>query len=490
MLQTQSKFSHVKPVPSWWGMVIAGWLALIMLGGGNSMPAPTVLVLQTLSSTAIALVSLWYLRGGFPTWIAAAGTAVLFAALILVWLHLVPLPPELWSRLPHRELIVETYRASGHSLPWRPLTANPDGSLGAAMAFLPAVAGFLAALTLDSRSVAWVGISILCCALAGVLVAMAQLSVDFAELFDFYGKSTVRTASGTFSNRNFFAAQLFTAIPFVAALAASISERRQIRPWLNAIFALAFMLILLLGLALVGSRGGIILAMLSVFLTFAFVFRLRQLASPGVALFASVVGLFVISQVSMVGILRLTQRDPFEDYRTTILAVTRKAIESFFPAGSGFGSFVGTYQLFEQPGDVLPNFVNHAHNDWLELLLEGGLPALTLMFAFLVLLSFAAFRLARLSLFNVSDSYMRAAAVAVILLMAHALVDFGLRTPALLTMFAICLGLVALAGSRPGTFLQCSSPQLSGKLQPVPVLLRKVPLSSVFKSKLVNPHDE
>ena len=489
MLQAQGNIDHVKSVPSWWGMAVAAWFTLMILGGGDSAPAPAALALQTLSSATVALMSLWYLRRGFPTWMATAGTALLFASLSLVWLHLVPLPPDLWSGLPHRELIAETYRLSGQSLPWRPLTANPDGSLGAAMAFLPAVASFLAALTLDSRSIAWVGISILCCALLGVAIALAQIGGTFTDIAPIEGQTVVRTASGSFSNRNFFAAQLFSAIPFVAALAVSISERRHVRSWLTAVFALAYMLILLLGLALVGSRGGIILAMVSVFLTFAFVFRLPHAARPGAALFACLAGLFVISQASMVGILRLTQRDPLEDYRATIYAVTRKAVGAFFPAGSGFGSFVETYQLFERPGDILPKYVNHVHNEWLELLLEGGLPALTLMAAFLVLFAVGLFRLARLSLFNASGSYLRAASVATIVLMAHAVVDFGLRTPALLTLFAMCLGLLTLAGSRPDVHMQRPHPRQPVKPEPDPAQRPFVPHGFVFRKTTVKPND-
>ena len=53
-------------------------------------------------------------------------------------------------------------------------------------------------------------------------------------------------------------------------------------------------------------------------------------------------------------------------------------------AGSGFGTFVPILQAYERPADILVFFINHAHNDWLELTLEGGILAVLLLAAWLL----------------------------------------------------------------------------------------------------------
>ena len=52
--------------------------------------------------------------------------------------------------------------------------------------------------------------------------------------------------------------------------------------------------------------------------------------------------------------------------------------------------------MFERPADIIDNYVNHAHNDWLEIVFAGGPPALILLAAFVVLFAVTIVRLMRL----------------------------------------------------------------------------------------------
>jgi O-antigen ligase len=141
------------------------------------------------------------------------------------------------------------------------------------------------------------------------------------------------------------------------------------------------------------------------------------------------------------------KNDPLDDYRTTIYGVSMNTAKAFWPVGSGFGSFVDVYQMHEQPAAIVDAYVNAAHNDWLQFGLEGGAAAVLLMAGFLVLLLVALVRTVRFNL--VADEHsttVRAALLSVLLLSAHAVVDFGLRTPALLSFFAVTCGLACLSG--------------------------------------------
>lgn len=443
------------PSSLWWGAAVCGWLVLLIVSGGISQPSSLVTTIHSVTSLIIIFGAAWQLRRGFPTWVAAAGALLIFLGLLLIAAQLVPLPPDVWSGLPKRDLIVGIYTASGQPLPWLPLSLQPAAGYGSALAFLPAIAGYLAVLTLDSRRIAWIALVILGCALFSAVLALAQRYAGFGYDLHFYGKESSTVASGPFNNRNFLAAQLFASIPFVAALAMHVADHWRVPAWLSTLFAAAYTGILLAGLAASGSRGGVLLAMLGVFLTFALVFRWHRFAQSGAAILAMFAALFVISQASMVGILRLAERDPLADYRTTIYSVASKGAQALFPAGGGFGSFASVYQIFESPADIVDSFVNHAHNDWLELVFDGGLPALLLLMAFLLLAVVAAVRLVRLGMFSHGSAFYRAAAVSALLLMAHALVDFGLRTPALMSLFAVLMGMVTL----PGAVLRGHEPQ-------------------------------
>src|SRR3546814_14825252 len=54
-------------------------------------------------------------------------------------------------------------------------------------------------------------------------------------------------------------------------------------------------------------------------------------------------------------------------------------IAAYFPAGAGFGGFDPIFRLHEPFRLLKPTYFNHAHNDFLEVVLDGGLPAALLL---------------------------------------------------------------------------------------------------------------
>lgn len=115
------------------------------------------------------------------------------------------------------------------------------------------------------------------------------------------------------------------------------------------------------------------------------------------------------------------------------------------PFGSGFGTFVPVYALFEPREDVFTAFANRAHNDFLEAWLEGGVPALILMALFAAWLANRAYVLWRSYPFGaapIDQLLARAAVLMLVLLIAHACVDYAFRTAAIMAIFAFACGLV------------------------------------------------
>jgi O-antigen ligase len=122
-----------------------------------------------------------------------------------------------------------------------------------------------------------------------------------------------------------------------------------------------------------------------------------------------------------------------------MLATSAEAIRDFMPWGSGLGTFRSVYQLHENPVQVTNTYVIHAHNDYVELALELGLPGVLLMIAFLVWWVGTVWRAWR---YTESGVWSRAASIASGAILLHSLVDFPLRTAAISAVFAMCLALL------------------------------------------------
>ena len=132
--------------------------------------------------------------------------------------------------------------------------------------------------------------------------------------------------------------------------------------------------------------------------------------------------------------------------RAEMARTTAAAARDFFPFGSGLGSFRAVYPVYENPDTVDRVATNHAHNDFLELALETGLPGIAVILAFLAWWTMTAGKVWRSP---GSRPYRRAAVIASAAILLHSLVDYPLRTAALSCVFAMCLALMVVRKSRP-----------------------------------------
>jgi O-antigen ligase len=87
----------------------------------------------------------------------------------------------------------------------------------------------------------------------------------------------------------------------------------------------------------------------------------------------------------------------------------------------------------ESPG---PQITNHAHDDYLELWLEGGWPFFALAAAMIAALGWAAWGAWRSR--DAEDSlWAKAASISLLLVLLHSLFDYPLRTTAIEAVFAV-----------------------------------------------------
>ena len=122
--------------------------------------------------------------------------------------------------------------------------------------------------------------------------------------------------------------------------------------------------------------------------------------------------------------------------RAAIAERTREAIRDAPVLGTGLGTFASVYRL-HRPARVEPR-VERAHNDYLEMALELGVPAAA---SFVVALGAVALACAVGTFVRRRHAGLSAAGFAACVLVgAHASVDFSLQIPAVAATFALVLG--------------------------------------------------
>jgi hypothetical protein len=152
---------------------------------------------------------------------------------------------------------------------------------------------------------------------------------------------------------------------------------------------------------------------------------------------------FQFGFVALADRLGLGHGEPIEDIRLPVATATIHAAEAYGPVGAGFGSFVPVFQAAEPRNLLSTYYINHAHDDWLELWLAGGIPAVVLAGLFLLWFWRVTVRAwgAR-DIAADAATVARAASIVILLLLLHSLVDYPLRTTALMVVFSFCAALM------------------------------------------------
>ncbi len=382
---------------------------------------------------------------------------VMLLGLAVIALQLVPLPPELWQSLGARSVIADGYRVLGIAPPWLPLSVAPYDSLATILTLIPPLALLAACLRLGCQPL-WLVLSLVAGTIAGILLGALQVSSSGAagSPWYLYERTNVGLATGFFANANHMATLLVISLPFLAAALAAArgdrSDERNVQRYSAAVALVAgIVLVIGVGIALNSSLAGygLVLPVLIASAVIVLPGRsglVRWLAPAAAILLIAAVAWLATSPLGSDSRLRSSAESSVQS-RQGIVATSADATAEFMPLGSGIGTFRRVYALYEDHDRLdATTYVNHAHNDYLELALETGLPGLAVLALFLLWWAGAAWRAWRP---GEPDPYARAAAVASAAILVHSVVDFPLRTAAISACFALCLALLARERPRP-----------------------------------------
>jgi len=369
---------------------------------------------------------------------------ILLAAMVAIPLfQLIPLPPLVWRSLPGGGEVAAIYAAANMPAPWHGLGLNPQGSLNAALALLPGAAMFAVGLTLDTRARLGVAVAAVVVALAGTLLGIVQVGDGPESALRLYETTNASAAVGFFSNRNHQASLQLVAMPLVAVALSSWSRGAPWRRMTALVTGGALLLVLAIATVLSESRAGMLLYLPVVAACGVMVVRERLPRWPARTVLAALAGLLVLAVA--IGLVFLWSRpDIVEVLRAdarlrAIPIVTAEAVRHL-PFGTGLGTFDEVYRSREAVETLRNAYVNHAHNDYLEVWLETGLPGLAVVALFLLWFARTGFDAWRQR--GVEGDLACAGSIIVATLALHSLVDYPLRTGAMSALFGFACALM------------------------------------------------
>lgn len=404
------------------------------------------------SLLAACVVALPLARGGVDLWAEAAATTVALAALLLVagrparvpvaalallgvtalgLAQLVPLPPALHRLAPGAVRVFELSLAPLGLYPAaRPLSLAPAATAREAAKAIACLAAFVAGWAVSGgrrrrdRVVAGLG-------LAGVAVAAAVLGLALA------GAGPFVSPRFPFVNRNHLAASVN--LSAFVALGLALRARGQARLlWLLAFAATGAVAFLSL------SRGGILAFFLGAALFVALFVRARReerhAASPrALALVAGavvvVLGLAAFLALGPVLARLGTLRTAIDDTRAQLWRPALEVVRDFPVLGVGRGAFADVFTGYQLENPTYQ--FTHIENEWLQAVLDLGIPGGLLLVGTFVWSWLAAARRRDLSVVELG---LLAGSGAVA---AQNAVDFSLGILGVALPFAVAMGLLA-----------------------------------------------
>ena len=400
-------------------------ITVLILGGGSAPSLPIDAALQVL----LYLISAFILFARAPT--RFSKTAVIFSLSILICLtvQLIPLPSSL---LVATQGALQPEASEFLSRSWRPISLDPGRTLEQLFWIGALIAFFLALTQTNERNLVRLLPFVLVGASCHLVIAIFQYmaasrAIDPLPVLGFV------VQAGLFANSNHFSTLIFVSIPLAFAWFAIIQKPQWV--WLYVVLSI-------LVLFAVGSQAGMGIALIAAVTSFLLVTnRQRKISTPIIAFGALIIGLATFIFWARV------QGETVPDQNRWLFAKTTfEAIVDNLPFGTGFGTFRNAYTPYEGIENLYTTYVNHAHNDYLELVLEGGVLALALMALCLWILLVAM----RLS-FN--HAFARLGIVSIAAILLHSIVDYPLRTMAVAAMFsyltAIILACAEQKGRRP-----------------------------------------
>ena len=436
----------------------AGLVALLgivcLTGGGSRSDIQSLVILRPVSILLFFFGLMFFQQQDFRK--VRMPMIFIIAFMLIAALQLVPLPYPIWSNLPGHSTIAEIDAMAGLGQIWRPLSLDPDRTWNTLFAlFVPLAAITLVAIQ-RGKYINWIIPATIAIGLLSAIVGYLQ-AIGVGDLH-FYAVTHIHHPVGLFANKNHQSILLLWLLLSAAWYITRIDPRSRSAN-LHFMGWLALMFVLFPLLLLTGSRAGLLLSV-PVFGVGGWMLYRSRMVSGSIkrtgknvryALYG-IGGLLTIALVAVFATLafagrqtalsRLFEADPAEEQRWIYFPILIDMARDFIFTGAGFGSFEKLFNQYE-PGEVLSTrYLNQAHLDPLQIVIEGGLPGLLLLVFGLSWMAVTLWKAWR-SRDRAKNNAALYFAGSFGLFMAASLVDYPLRTPMGATVFAILTAYLA-----------------------------------------------
>lgn len=395
------------------------------------------------------------------------GLIPLFLLLIFMWGQLIPLPPLLVKLIAPG--VYQTYAPIlniQETTLWIPLTINQKSTLLEAIR-ISSYAFFyiLTVQLLSSQKLLRKTVKIIA-GLAAAIAFLAILQKFTSPDLIYWFRSAPENASpvGPWVYRNHYAGFMELLFPLVLALffyyRPPVRTRQSFRskavsiissPSSNSYFFLGFSVILILASIFTGlSRGGIISATLALFF---FLILLSNKSSDSRKILPLIVFGCVLLAVTWFGwdpiLARFnattTETGAITEGRLLVWIDCAPLIRDFLFTGSGFGTFLNIFPQYS----TLPTSViyDHAHNDYIELLTDGGIVGFLLAASFVVTVFYNGLRKLAIRREPYSMFLIMGGLTGIFALLIHSITDFNMHNGANGLYFFFLCGILVSAGN-------------------------------------------
>jgi len=353
----------------------------------------------------LVLLILWYQNKGVLEPVRVPGSLPLLLLICWMLIQIIPLPPWLVRTVsPGSYAVYQPVLQAMEENIWIPVSVNIKATVSEAIRIGSYALFYIATVQLSTnRNRLQKNIKIV----VGLAVFIAFLAIiqRYSSPDHIYwfrpGPENSGRLMGPWINRNQFAGFMVMLLPLLLGLflyyRPSADKKESFRtrfvdalssPAGNFQLVLAFGIILVLFAILLSlSRAGILISMISFLLFYYILLRKKNVRSwPLIVVFMVGVILFFLNfggeemasridhSFTSEGRLSFNRIDTWSD--------TLEIVKTFWLTGAGFGTFVYIFPVFKTiPGNVI---FDHAHNDYLELLTEGGIIGFSLAAWFVV----------------------------------------------------------------------------------------------------------
>ncbi len=444
-------------------LLIAVMVATPIFRGGST---PLAALGNQLLALSLLVVVLWSPR---RIMLQASQAVAILVLCVLPAIYLLPIPEGVVAWMPGREFYNEAGAflvPAEHHQPTT-LAIAPEVTTRATLSLLLPIAVFMAVRLLrPSQIEAVVMVVIVIAALQALLGLLQYGTAQGGGVPLKVEGSHWLSAVGTYANRNHMAGLIALVLPvslglvfFAFGRATTASHIRTNRrtpigqhasqTWPRALGLALITLLLIVGVIFTRSRAGIVLAMIGLILGSA-VFS-RQLGEEGtlrpVFLIAALASMVAISLGLAPVIDRFTIAAVEDDLRWEVFEATWHGLADLFPFGGGAGAFATVFPAY-QTLDLGERFINRAHNDYLEYVFDLGIVGLLIIGAAAVLFFSQVPRLLNRRRYERLDFIRGGAAIGIVMLCIHELIDYNLAVPANQVVFALLFSIILYGNER------------------------------------------